>query len=59
MYGAKVQSFLLLSFNPPPKKKVTDLLVSLRLYCRYIMHIGPIMHIRRSETNGSVTPQRD
>ena len=44
---------------PPPKKKVTDLLVSLRLYCRYIMHIGPIMHIRRSETNGSVTAQRD
>ena len=51
--------FYYLSSPPPQKKKVTgvtDPSVSLRLYYR---HIGPIMHIRRSETKRPVAAQRD
>ena len=57
--------------SPPPKKRsqgsqtllsccgATDPSVLLRLYYRHIMHIGPIMHIRRSKTNPPVGAQRD
>ena len=69
MYGAKVQPFLLLSFISPPQKKRSRGSQTLLSRFAYIIGILGLLCILgaarlnglwpRSETNGSVTAQRD